>query len=449
MPDLNASAGKATFFWHGKAHPADTIANPPRVIASADGVYITDGDGRHLVDGSAGLLNVNLGYSAAPIKKAIAAQLDILPFYSSFRGTTNKPAEELARTLIEDWFGPDGMTRVFFTSGGSDSVETALRLARQYWKVEGALDRYKYISLKKGYHGTHFGANSVSGGTNARRTYEPLLPGCYHIAGPNTYRNAFDEHDPERLGERCARMVEEEILFQGPDTVAAFIAAPVVGADGLVVPPSNYWPLLRKICDKYGVLLISDEVVTGFGRTGFECGCRAFGVKPDIMTTAKAITSGYFPLGAVLVNARIANAFEKSTSTIGAIGHGYTYSGHPVGCAAGVAALKMTRELRLWNNARVRGEQLLAGLQKLMQKHAVVGDVRAKGLLAGVELVTDRKSKKPVDKKTMERVFEGAIDAGVMIRVMENAIILSPPLILDESHVDHIVDAIDAGLSKV
>ena len=449
MPDDSRNIGtvRKSYFWHPKAHPAEMIAEPPRLIARAEDVHIVDGDGNRLLDACAGLWNVNLGYSAAPVKAAIAAQLDVLPYYSSFRGSTNQPAEELARMLIEEWFHPEDMARVFFTLGGSDSVETALRLARQYWKVMKAYDRYKYISLKKGYHGTHFGGDSVSGGTAARRSYEPLLPGCYHVATPNPYRNPFDEQDVEKLGERCARMLEEEIVFQGPDTVAAFIAEPVMGAGGIVVPPANFWPRVREICDKYGVLLIADEVVTAYGRTGFECGSRAWGVKPDMMCTAKAITSGYFPLGAVMINSRIASAFENSPDPIGTIAHGYTYSGHPVGCAAGIAALKMTRELRVWENAKIRGEQLAIGLQKLKQKHGLVGDVRSKGLMAGIEIVTDRKSKTPADKKTMGRIFNGAIAAGVMIRPMENNLILSPPLIVDEGHVEQILGALDAGLS--
>ena len=444
---MPASSPNNSYFWHPKAHPADTIAGPQLVIAGGEDVYIIDGDGNRLLDGRAALWNVNLGYSAEPVKKAIAAQLGILPFYSSFRGTTNKPAEELARTLIEDWFGPEGMVRVFFTSGGSDSVETSLRLARQYWKIQKAQDRYKYIAFKKSYHGSHFGGDSVSGGKNARRTYEPLLPGCYHIPAPYAYRNPFDEQDPERLSERCLRMLEEEILFQGADTVAAFIAEPVLGAGGVYVPHPNFWPRVRQLCDKYGVLLIADETITGYGRTGFECGIRAWGVKPDLLSTAKAITGGYFPMGAVMINERIASAFEKTSDGIGAIGHGYTYSGQPVGCAAGLAALKMTLELRVCDNARVRGDQLTAGLEKLQQKHAVVGDVRTKGLMAAVELVADRKSKTPADKKTMERIFDAALAAGVMIRTTENFIVLSPPLILEESHVDELLNAVDAGLS--
>jgi putrescine aminotransferase len=440
---------KSYYFWHPKAHPADMMAEPPRLIAKGEGIYITDRAGNRLLDGCAGLWNVNLGYSAEAIKEAIAAQLEILPYYSSFRGASNEPAEELARVLVEEWFAPEGMLRAFFTSGGSDSVETALRLARQYWKLKKASDRFKYISLRKAYHGTQFGGDSVSGGTNARRGYEPLLPGCFHIPAPYLYRNPFDEQDPERLGERCARMLEEEILFQGPDTVAAFIAEPVMGAGGMIVPPANFWPLVREVCDRHGVLLIADEVVTGFGRTGFECGTRAWGVKPDIMCMAKAITCGYFPLGAVLVNDKVADAFESHPEPSAVIAHGYTYSGHPVGCAAALAALAMTRTLRVWENAKVRGDQLAAGLQRLQQKHVLVGDVRSKGLMAGVEIVTDRKSKVPADKKMMGRIFEGAIAAGVMIRPMENNIILSPPLVVQEADVETILAGLDAGLSGV
>src|SRR6185312_2275425 len=214
-----------------------------------------------------------------------------------------------------------------------------------------------------------------------------------HIPTPWTYRNPFDEENPQRLGELCARALEEEIRFQGADTVAAFIAEPVTSAGGLIVPPANFWPRVREICTKYGVLLIADEVITGFGRTGFECGSRGWNVKPDLMTTAKAITSGYFPLGATLINDRVAQIFESNKGGFGLIGHGYTYSGHPVGCAAGVAALKIARDRRVWENAAARGDELMAGLQRLHQKHAIVGEVRGKGLMARVELVADRKSK--------------------------------------------------------
>jgi adenosylmethionine-8-amino-7-oxononanoate aminotransferase len=437
------------YFWHPMANPAELAGQPQFVVASADGVHITDGEGRRFLDGTSGGLSVvNLGYSAAPIKQAMAAQLDRLPYFAAFGKRTHPSSELLSRRLIEDLFGADGMQRVFFTSGGSDSVETALRLARQYWKLEKQLDRYKFIALRNGYHGTHFGGASLNSRATVRRPYEPLLPGCFHIPTPWTYRNPFDETDPERLGALCARLLDEEIKFQGPETVAAFIAEPVTSAGGLVVPPANFWPLIREVCSKHGVLLIADEVITAFGRTGYETGCRGYGVKPDIMTIAKGITSGYFPLGATLINSRVAETFERGNDKLGFIGHGYSYSAHPVGCAAGLAALQMTLDLRVWEKARAQGEQLMTGLQKLHQKYEIVGDVRGKGLMATMEIVSDRRSKTPGDTSLLGRIGDGALKAGVLIRVSGTNINVSPPLICEPEHIDQILDALDRGLAS-
>jgi adenosylmethionine-8-amino-7-oxononanoate aminotransferase len=450
LPDDAARHRAAeSYFWHPMGHPAEPLTKPPRTIESAEGIYITDGTGRRFLDATSGqLANVTLGYSATAIKQAIAAQLEVLPYYTAFRGATNRPAEDLSRALIDEWFGVDGMARVFFCSGGSDAVDTAMRLSRQYWKIQGARDRYKFIAVRNGYHGTHFGGASLNSKAAIRRNYEPLLAGVYHIPTPWTYRNPFDEQDPVRLGALCARLLEEEIVFQGPDTVAAFIAEPVTSAGGLVVPPDNFWPLVREICSKYGVLLIADEVITGFGRTGFECGSRGWGVKPDLMTVAKAITSGYFPLGATLISGRVAQVFESNTDAFGMIGHGYTYSGHPVGCAAALAALHIARGRRVWDNARTRGQELMAGLERLHQKHAIVGEVRGKGLMACLELVSDRKTKTPLDPAVTASINEAVLAAGVMVRAGESSIGLSPPLIVEAAHIETIVDALDRGLAR-
>ncbi|ESY68066.1 aminotransferase class III-fold pyridoxal phosphate-dependent enzyme [Mesorhizobium sp. B283B1A] len=449
MRDINfLTETNAKPIWHPMAHPAEMRANPPKVIMKGEGVTVTDIDGNSVLDAVGGLWNVNLGYSCDPIKKAIADQLGALPYYSGFRGTSTGPSIELAYELSE-WFAPEGMVRTFFTSGGSDSVETALRLARQYWKIRGQGDRTKFLALKKGYHGTHFGAASVNGNANFRRNYEPLLPGVFHIPAPWTFRNPFDETDPARLAKLCAKALEDEIAFQGGDTIAAFIMEPVLGAGGVIVPHESFMPLVREICDRHEILLIADEVVTGFGRTGAWAGSRLSGVKPDFMTIAKAITSGYFPLGATLIGGKVADVFEADKTSFGAIGHGYTYSGHPVGCAAGLAALAETKRLRLNENAAARGVELAAVLEGLKAKHEIVGDVRYKGLMAAVELVSDRATKKPSDKKTMAVVSEAAYEAGVMLRVSGNNIILSPPLIISAADVAKIGEAIDAGLSKL
>jgi putrescine aminotransferase len=435
----------ARHLWHPMAHPAEMLANPPKIIAAAEGVTITDIDGHRMLDAVGGLWNVNLGYSCDPIKKAIADQLNELPYYSVFRGVTTSPAIELSYQLVE-WFKPDGFVRAFFTSGGSDSVDTALRLARQYHKIRGERDRTKFLSLKKGYHGTHFGGASVNGNANFRRNYEPLLPGCFQIASPYSYRNPFNETDPAKLAQACASMLEDEIQFQGPDTIAAFIMEPVQGSGGVIVPHETFMPLVREICDRYGILLIADEVITAFGRVGDWTGARLWGVRPDMTCVAKAITNGFFPLGAVMINETIAAAFEENNDAFGSIGHGYTYSAHPVGAAAALACLPLMKKFDVAGNAAVRGDELLAGCRKLQAKHEIVGDVRGKGLMVALELVSDRKTKKPIDKKRIGEIFDRIYREGVMVRVSGHNIILSPPLIVTAADIEKIVSAIDTGL---
>ena len=430
--------------WHPMAHPNEMEAQPPRIIVKGEGVTVTDIDGKTVVDAVGGLWNVNLGYSCAPIKEAIARQLAELPYYSAFRGTTNAPLIELGHRLIE-FLAPEGMRRAFFTAGGSDSVESALRIARQYWKVKGQADRVKFLSLKKGYHGTHFGGASVNGNANFRRAYEPLMPGVFHAPAPFTYRNPFNETDPERLTALCLAALEDEIKFQGADTIAAMIAEPVMGAGGVIVPPASYWPKLRALLDRHDILLIADEVVTCFGRTGAWTGARAWGVKPDIMCLAKAITSGYFPLGACVVNDKVEAGFKANKDALGAIYHGYTYSGHPVGCAAGLACLEETVRLDVVTNAAAQGTHLLDSFKSLMAKHAAIGDVRGKGLMLSIEAVADRASKAPAGKKFVGALADLAYAAGALIRTSGNIIIFSPPLILSRADADTIVAAVDVA----
>jgi adenosylmethionine-8-amino-7-oxononanoate aminotransferase len=437
----------ARHMWHPMAHPAEMRSHPPKIVHAAAGCELTDIEGKRVLDAVGGLWNVNLGYSCDPVKKAIRDQLDELPYYSSFRGTTTSPLIELSFEIVE-WFRPDGMSRAFFTSGGSDSVESCLRLARQFHKLNGQPERSKFISLKKGYHGTHFGAASINGNANFRRNYEPLLPGCFHIPAPWTYRNPFGTDDSAEIAKRCAALLEDEIAFQGADTIAAFIMEPVLGAGGVIVPHESFMGLVRAICDKHGILLIADEVITALGRTGAWSGSRLWNVQPDLMSTAKAITNGYFPFGAVLINEKLVAAFESDKTGKASIGHGYTYSGHPVGAAAALATLAETRRLNVAANAATRGDELLAGLQKLKTRHELVGDVRGKGLMCALELVSDRAKKTPAGKDTVQKVFDGAYAEGVMIRTSGNAIILSPPLVITAQDVQRILHALDKGLAS-
>nr|WP_325250790.1 aminotransferase class III-fold pyridoxal phosphate-dependent enzyme [Amylibacter sp.] len=436
----------AKHMWHPMAHPGGQQANPPAIITGASGVRITDIDGHEAIDAVGGLWNVNLGYSCDPVKQAISGQLNQLPYYSTFAGTSNDAAIELSY-MLRDFFAPEGMGRAFFTSGGSDSVETSLRLARQYHKIRGETQRTKFLSLKKGYHGTHFGGASVNGNNRFRTAYEPLLPGCRHLPAPYTYRNPFNESDPAKLAQLILQAAEDEIAFEGPNTIAAFIMEPILGAGGIMVPHESFMPGMREICSRHGILMIADEVITAFGRTGDWSGSRHWGVQPDMMCTAKAITNGYFPFGACMIADGMAEVFEKAGPE-GSIGHGYTYSGHPVGAAAAVACLKETQRLNVVENAAARGTQMFEGVQRLKEKHSVIGDVRGgHGLMTAIEFVSDQASKKQMDPSFGAQVAKVAYEQGAMLRVSGANILLSPPLVISQAEVDGVLNALDAGIA--
>ena len=448
MKDSNfLKENNARLLWHPMTSPIDSISQPPKIITEASGVSITDIDGHTVVDGVGGLWNVNLGYSCQPVKDAIAAQLDMLPYYSTFRGTSNDVAIELSYELGE-FFASDGLSRAFFTSGGSDSVETSLRLARQYHKLRGESARTKFLSLKKGYHGTHFGGASVNGNANFRTAYEPLMPGCFHIPAPYTYRNPFNETDTEKLAQLCASALEDEIAFQGADTISAMIMEPILGAGGVIPPHPSFASMVCEICNRNGILLIMDEVITAYGRTGAWSGARLWGIQPDMMATAKAITNGYFPFGAVVMGEKMIEVFENNSEA--KIGHGYTYSGHPVGAAAALACLAETKKLNVVENAAKRGTQLYNGCKALMEKYDIIGDVRGGyGLMTAIEMVSDRGTKKPIDSAMATTVQEVAYQNGAMVRVSGPNLILSPSLILTEDDANTLLLAINAGFAAL
>ena len=447
MKDSNfLKENNARHMWAPMGHPKAIKDHPGTIISGASGVRLRDIDGHETVDAVGGLWNANLGYSCEPIKKAISDQLQKMPYYSIFPGSTNEPVIELSYELRE-WFAPDGLVRAFFTSGGSDSIETCLRLARQYHKLRGEHQRTKFLSLKKGYHGTHFGAASINGNNRFRTMYEPLLPGCFQLTSPHVYRNPFDETDPARLTDKIIAAAADEIEFQGGNTIAAFIMEPILGAGGIIVPHETFMPKMRALCDKYGILMIADEVITAFGRTGDWTGSRHWGVKPDMMATAKAITSGYFPLGAAMLNEKVVEVFENDETGNGNIGHGYTYSGHPVGAAAALACLAETKRLNVPENAAARGTQMYQGFAELQKRHEIVGDIRGgHGLMTAIELVSDRAKKTP-DMKAGPVVLKAAYENGAMIRVSGNNILISPPLVVTPDDVKIILSALDAGLS--
>jgi adenosylmethionine-8-amino-7-oxononanoate aminotransferase len=446
----------ALYLWHPMAHPKAMKAEGarPDIIHRGEGCWVWDIDGHKLLDGVAGLWSCNLGHSCKPVRDAVVAQLDELPFFNTFRGTTHPRAIELSRALVE-LMRPDGVAAVMFSNGGSDAVEGALKLARQFHKLRGDKDRSKFVALKQGYHGVHFGGMSVNGNSNFRRPYEPLLPGCFHIDSPWLYRNAYVKgdgpQDEAELGRIVAAQLEREIIFQGPDTVAAFIAEPIQGAGGVIVPPANFWPLVREVCNRHGVLLIADEVVTGFGRGGAMFGTRLWDVQADLWCLAKGISSGYIPLGATAISAKVADVFDSDSTGAGQVSHGYTYSAHPVAAAAAIATLKILQTDDVPGHvARVSPvfQQRLRGLE---QRVPFVGNVRGKGLMLGIEMVADKAARTPLPKTSdiPARVAKAAYRRGLMVRVSGANMILSPPLVISEAELDQLCNMLEAAFDEV
>ncbi len=453
MTTEQLKADNAQYLWHPMAHPAAMKKSRPDIIARGEGCWVWDVDGHKLLDGVAGLWSSNLGHSCREVRDAIVAQLDELPFFNTFRGTTHPRAIELSRALV-DLMKPDGVAAVMFSNGGSDAVEGALKLARQYHKLRGEKDRTKFIALRQGYHGVHFGGMSVNGNTNFRRPYEPLLPGCFHIDSPWLYRNPWTrDTGPEaeaELGRQTAAALEREIVFQGSDTVAAFIAEPIQGAGGVIVPPANFWPLVREVCDRHGVLLIADEVVTGFGRAGTLFWTRLWGVNADLWCLAKGISSGYVPLGATAVGQKVAQVFDADVSGAGQIAHGYTYSAHPVAAAAALATLKLLVERDVPGHvSRVSGP-FQSRLRGLTQRHACVGDVRGHGLMLGIEMVADPLTRAPLPRSSdlPARVARAAYRRGLMVRVSGANLILSPPLVISEAELEFLCETLEAAFDE-
>ena len=439
----------AQYLFHPMANPAAMRKTPPDIIVRGEGCWVWDVDGHKMIDGVAGLWSSNLGHSNKAVRDAIVAQLDELPFYNTFRGTTHPRAIELSARIVR-MMEPDDAGAVMFSNGGSDAVEGALKIARQYWKLKGQPERTKFISLKQGYHGVHFGGMSVNGLANIRRVYEPLMPGCFHVDSPWLYHNAYTQ-DPQELGRICAGLLEREIQFQGADTVAAFIAEPIQGSAGVIVPPPNFWPLVREVCDRHDVLLIADEVVTGFGRAGAMFGTRLWGVKADIWCLAKGISSGYVPLGATALGKKVSDPFVADSGGLGTIAHGYTYSGHPVAAAAALATLDEIERLDVPGNAARVGAHFQQRMAEFERRFKIVGDVRGRGLMCGIEMVADKVKRISVPRTSdiPQRVAREAYRRGAMVRISGPNMILSPPLVITRAEIDHLADVLEASFAAV
>jgi adenosylmethionine-8-amino-7-oxononanoate aminotransferase len=421
---------------HPLHHPSEHLE--PMVYVRGRGAMVTDIQGREYIDGLAGLWNVNVGHGREELGKAAAAQIGELAYYSCYTGSSNLPAVQLADKLID--LAPKNMQAVFFTSGGAESNESAFKTARFYWKAKGKPEKTKVIARFNAYHGVTLQAMSATGMAPYWKMFEPRVPGFVHI--PTCYPYRQDGAKPgETAGQTAARLLEEAILREGPDTVAAFIAEPIHGGGGVIYPTEDYFPLVRQICDKHEVLFIADEVITGFCRTGRWFAMEHWKVNPDILSFAKGVSSGYLPLGGIMVSKAIKEAMD-SVKVEDRWMHAYTYSGHPTCCAVGIANLAIMERERLWERAAAMGERLHKGLHAAFAAHPNVGDIRSgKGLLAAVELVEDKATKKmyDADKKVGPRLMQEMTKRGLVTRARLESIFFSPPLVITEQELDRMI----------
>ncbi len=422
--------------------PQRGFKKKPRMFVSADGMYYKDDQGNDIIDGAGGLWCVNAGHNRPLIKKAVKSQLDVLDYASCFQ-VGHPTAFRAAKRLVDVM--PESITNVFFSNSGSEAVDTALKIARGYWRVKGQAERQVLIGRHRAYHGVGFGGMSVGGIPYIRNTFGALLSSVDHL--PHTHNlaeQAFSRGQPE-WGGHLADHLEQMIDFHGAETVAGVIIEPVSGSTGVLPPPKGYLEKIRKICDKHDILLIFDEVVTGFGRFGDYSSSSYFGVTPDIICCAKGITNGTVPMGATFVNKEIYGAFMQGPDDTMELMHGYTYSGHPLACAAAIGTLDTFEQDAINDNAKNMMQPFEDALHSLKDK-PYVRDIRNCGMLGVIEL--DEYSDDDHDRWSRE-AFIDLFYKGVAVRLGKNALVLSPPLILDENHIDHIATSIGEVLQAL
>ncbi len=408
-----------------------------RIIQRAEDIYLWDSDGNRYVDAMAGLWCVNVGYGRRELADAAHRQILELPYYNTFFKTATPPAIALSEKLVS--LTPDGLNRVFFANSGSEANDTVVRMVRHYWNLKGAHRKKTFISRRYAYHGSTVAAVSLSGMSPMHGQADLPLPGFVHVMPPYWYDHG-GELSLDEFGRQAARAVEERILELGPETVAAFVAEPIQGAGGVIIPPDSYWPEVQRICRQYDVLLVVDEVICGFGRTGHWFGSDLYGLKPDLMPMAKGITSGYVPLSAVMVGDRVA---ETLIGEGGEFFHGFTYSGHPVAAAVALANIAILEEEGLVDQVRDdTGPYLQRRLQEVFADHPLVGEVRGVGFLAALELVADKKTRKhfPKNGDVGSQCRDHCFRRNLVMRAVRDAMVMSPPLTTTRSQIDEIIE---------
>jgi putrescine aminotransferase len=407
-----------------------------RVITHAQGVYLFDSDGRRLLDGMAGLWCVTLGYGRRELAEVARAQMLELPFYNSFFQATHPPAIELARMLVE--VTPPQFNHVFFTGSGSEANDTVVRLVRRYWDLKGEPQRSVIISRHNAYHGSTMAGASLGGLAPMHAQGGLPIPGIEHIRQPYWYGEGGDS-TPEEFGLLAARALEEKILELGPERVGAFIGEPIQGAGGVIIPPASYWPEIQRIVDKFGLLLIADEVICGFGRTGQWFGSDYYRIQPDLMPIAKGMSSGYLPIGGVMIADRIARVLIELG---GDFNHGFTYSGHPVSCAVACETLRIMQRENLVERVRTSTAPYLAERWATLADHPLVGEARIVGLMGALELVRDKDQRTPFPEPGAVGTIcrDICFENGLVMRAVRDSMIIAPPLVIDRTEIDELVN---------
>ncbi|MBP0439680.1 aspartate aminotransferase family protein [Tianweitania sediminis] len=415
-----------------------------RMITRAEGPFIYDLEGNQILDGMAGLWCVNIGYGREELAKAAYEQMKELPYYNSFFRCSSPTPVLLAQKIAE--LAPKGLSQVFYGSSGSEANDTALRLVRQFWALEGKPEKNRIISRRSAYHGSTIAGTSLGGMAGMHGQLHGAVPNIVHVMPPYAFEEAKPGESDDAFGLRAAKAVEDAILEAGVDNVAAFIGEPVMGAGGVKIPPATYWPEIERICRKYDVLLMLDEVITGYGRTGNWFAAETYGITPDTITTAKALTSGYQPLSALLVGDRVADTMVQKG---GEFYHGYTYSGHPVACAVALANLNIIEKEGLVERVREdTGPYLNKALAEAVGDHPLVGETRSIGMMAAIEIVKDRNTRErfPGDGSAAVLIRDHAIANGLMMRATGDTMILSPPLIWTRETIDTACERIKSAL---
>ncbi|MAJ59757.1 MAG: aspartate aminotransferase family protein [bacterium TMED88] len=415
-----------------------------RIIERAEGVRLYDVEGRELLDGMSGLWCIQVGYGRPEIVDAVREQMEALPYYNSFFKTTTPPTVELAAKLAQ--LTPDGLDRAFFGSSGSESNDTVVRLVRWYNHIQGRPEKYHFIGREMGYHGSTMAAASLGGFSSMHEGFRLPLEGFHHVMPPYSFGLAQPDEDEAAFGLRAARAVEEKILELGAENVAAFVGEPVMGAGGLIVPPATYWPEVSRICREHDVLLIVDEVICGFGRTGRWFGSETYDIAPDVMTLAKGITSGYVPLSAVMVSEEICQVLEEEG---GEFPHGYTYSGHPTTCAAALANIRLLEDGIVERCGKERAPYFQERVRQLAD-HPMVGEVRGVGMLAGVELVRDKADRSRWDDRSTagSMTRDACMRNGIVSRAVGDTMVMAPPLVTELQDIDLMIERLGQSIDE-